>query len=67
MLQQLMAGKSVSGYVKQHHLLTEVLADSINEKLFDEIGDSVIEIAGAEPELVEDYRDDLSDLFGSEE
>lgn len=66
-LQQLMAGKSVSGYVKQHHLLTEVLADSINEKLFDEIGDSVIEIAGAEPELVEDYRDDLSDLFGSEE
>ncbi len=39
-----------------------VIVDSINEKLFDEIGDVVIE-DGNPPRLVEDYLDELEELL----
>lgn len=39
--------------------LPSVLADSINEKFFDDFGDTVIEFNGDIPELVEDYTEDL--------
>lgn len=37
----------------------DMLVDSINEKLFDLVGDTVLEFGGAGPTLVEDYEQDL--------
>lgn len=42
----------------------DMLVDGINEKLFDVIGDTVIEFGGAGPELIEDYQDDLKEVLG---
>ena len=40
-----------------------VVADSINEKLFDLVGDAVIEFDGDEPLLIEDYLDDIREAL----
>ncbi len=40
-----------------------VLSDGINEKMMDEIGDTVIEFAGDTPTLIEDYRQDLEGIL----
>ena len=51
-------------YVKKNHLMVSILADSINEKLFDEIGDNVIEFdEDNQPQIIEDYKEDLEDMF----
>lgn len=51
-------------YLKAHHLMPSILADQINDKLFDEIGDTVIEFnADDQPEIIADYRPDLEKLF----
>lgn len=51
-------------YIKAHHLMTNMLVDAINEKLFDEIGDTVIEFNDQnEPQIIEDYQPDLEELF----
>ena len=44
--------------------MISILADSINEKLFDEIGDNVIEFdEDNQPQIIEDYKEDLEDMF----
>lgn len=40
-------------------LTLDLLVDSINEKLFDLLGDTAIEFDGATPVLIDDYRDDV--------
>ena len=50
-------------FVRERHLLPSMLADSINEKLMDMIGDVVIEFDGEDPVLVEDYEEELEGLF----
>ena len=40
--------------------MPSVVADTINEALFDEIGDNVLECDGDNIMLVEDYREELS-------
>ena len=51
-------------YVKKNHLMVSILADNINEKLFDEIGDNVIEFdEDNQPQIIEDYKEDLEDMF----
>ena len=61
-LQGLAAGKPVSELLGPSDPFVSVVADSINEKLFDLVGDAVIEFDGDNPQLVEDYLDDLSEL-----
>ena len=39
--------------------MPSILADSINEKLFDFFGDTVIDMSTDVPELIEDYIDEL--------
>ncbi|WP_295729546.1 TerB N-terminal domain-containing protein [uncultured Limosilactobacillus sp.] len=54
-------------YLKNRHLMASILVDSINEKLFDEIGDSVIDFNGQdEPEIVDDYENDVRELLEEE-
>ena len=40
-----------------------VVADTINEKLFDLVGDAIIEFDGDEPQLVEDYLEDVQEIL----
>lgn len=42
----------------------DMLVDGINEKLFDVMGDTVIEFGPRGPELIEDYQDDLREVLG---
>ena len=44
--------------------MPSVVADAINEALFDEIGDNILECDGDTITLVEDYRDDVLQIFG---
>ena len=45
--------------IRKNHLMSSVVTDAINEAMFDEIGDNVLECEGDEITLVEDYREDL--------
>ncbi len=64
LLLALLRGESVEATLKAGHLMPSVAADTINEALFDEIGDNVLECDGNTITLVEDYRDDLLQLLG---
>lgn len=59
-------GKNPQNLIDQNHWLPSVVADTVNEAFFDEIGDSVIEYGGAGLQLVEDYTEDLQELLGGD-
>ncbi len=63
-LKKLLRGESIDADIKAHHLMPSVVTDTINEALFDEIGDSVLECNDDRIELVEDYREDVKELLG---
>ena len=63
-LRCLLQGRDVSAIIKDDHLLPSIVADAINEALFDEIGDTVVECEGDRLELVEDYIEDMEQLLG---
>lgn len=67
-LMSLLTKKSWQDYVKKRHLMASILADNINDKLFDEIGDAVIEFNDQDqPEIIADYLPDLEEMFLSDE
>ena len=63
-LRALLAGKPASGIIRAHRLMPAMTADIINEALFDEIGDSIVECDNDTLSLVKDYREDLTRLLG---
>lgn len=64
LVQALLNHQPYQDYLKQHHLMTSILVDSINEKLFDEIGDAVIEFNDQdEPVIIDDYENDIRKLL----
>lgn len=63
-LKQLLDDQPWEDYLKSHHLMASILADSINDKMMDVIGDMVIEFDDqGQPQIVDDYREDLEDLM----
>lgn len=62
-LRALLRGQSVRETIQGKHLFPSVVVDTINEALFDRIGDSVLEYDGSELCVVEDYREDLSEIL----
>ena len=44
--------------------MLSVLVDTINERLFDLFGDTVIIDDGGELALIEDYKDELKGIIG---
>lgn len=56
-LRDLLAGNDTS-WVAAKGLMPSLLVDNINEKCYEEFGDTVLE-AGDPPSVIEDYRDDL--------
>lgn len=60
LMQCLLYGRDL-GWVQSSGLMLSVLADSINEKLFETFADSVLALDG-QPELIEDYIEDLKEM-----
>ena len=56
--------KSLELLAKQKGMLLDSFCDQINEHYFDEIGDQIIEIAGNEYRIIEDYIDDIKNIIG---
>lgn len=63
-LRILLRGESVLKIVKKNRLMPSMVADAINETLFDEIGDTVLSCEDDMLSIVEDYRDDISQMLG---
>lgn len=64
LLKSAFTGAGDGGTTPTDALSLSLLVDSINEKLFDEIGDSVLEIENGAVYAVEDYADDVRELLG---
>ncbi|MDO4292505.1 MAG: TerB N-terminal domain-containing protein [Eubacteriales bacterium] len=63
LLRELAEHRPVEAYLRANHLMPSVVADAVNEALFDEIGDNVLECDGDRITLVEDYREDILDIL----
>lgn len=57
-LQCLLYGRPVD-WVLQQGLMSSLLADAINDKCYEEFGDTVLDTAADSPCVIEDYEDDL--------
>ena len=57
-MQSLLYGKTFDSKI-----MPSLLADSINEKLFDMFGDIVIDFSGDTPQIIDDYTDELKGLI----
>ena len=58
----LINGGDYDSAARKHGSMTSVLADSINEKLFDRFGDTVLLFDGDVPEIIEDYLEELKSI-----
>ena len=65
LLTMILAGENPEDYLRSRRLLQSVLVDSINEKFYDEIGDSVLEEGDSGPEIIADYREELEEIINS--
>ena len=63
-LRVLLQGGSVEEIIRENHLMPSIIADAVNEALFDEIGDTVLSCEDDRLSLVEDYREDLARMLG---
>ena len=66
LLQMLLRGEPVQELIAAQHRMPSVIADAINEALFDFIGDTVVECDGKTIILVEDYRDNIIGILGED-
>ena len=62
-LTELLRGRPVDGYIKQHRLMPSLAAETINAAFYDEIGDNVLECEGEALSLVEDYNEDIRKMI----
>ncbi len=65
-LRLVLAGSSPGSFLRQNHMLAEIAADTINEALFDEIGDTVLICEGEELALIDDYREEILRMLGGD-
>lgn len=66
-LRAVMAGQSVESIIATEYLMPSVVTDTINEALFDEIGDNVLECDGNHITLIDDYKEDIAEILESVE
>ena len=60
----LLRGEPVAPYIQGGHLMPSIVADTINEIFFDEIGDNILECDGNTMAIVEDYKEDILQMLG---
>ena len=65
MLEALLTGDDPAVALPAGAPLLSLVVDAINEKLFDLIGDAVIEYEDDEPAIIEDYADDVREIVGA--
>ena len=63
-LRSLLSGEDPAALIRSRHLMASVVADGINEALFDLIGDTVLLCEGDRLFLVDDYTEDLEQILG---
>lgn len=63
-LMSLLRGQSADVLIKSNRLMPSLVTDTINEALFDEIGDNVLECDGDRITVVENYIGDVLELLG---
>ena len=56
-------GGSLRDFERECYVMVSLLIDSINEKLFDDFGDVVIDAGSEPPAAYDDYVDDLRGLI----
>lgn len=59
----LLNGGDTKCFAREKGIMLSVLSDSVNEKLFDFFGDTVIDFDGDKPIIIEDYRDDVKEYI----
>ena len=62
-LLRLLRGSSPADIIREHHLMPSLIADAVNEAMYDEFGDTVISCDDDELSLVDDYREDLAQML----
>ncbi|MBR6322394.1 MAG: TerB N-terminal domain-containing protein, partial [Lachnospiraceae bacterium] len=63
LVRMLLKGEDPSGFLASSRRMPSLAADFINEALYDEIGDTVLEYDDGKLTIIEDYREDLQRLF----
>lgn len=61
---RLLNGEPYQEFLRERHQMPSVVADRINEKLFDQFGDTVIVFDGDIPEVLEDYAPEVAAMLG---
>ena len=64
-LRKLLAGEKTDSVIAERRLMPQIIADTINEALLDEIGDCVVFCEDDRLCLIEDYRGELERLTGA--
>lgn len=67
LLRHLLDGTPYQSFLREKHLMLSVVVDAINEKLYDQFGDTVIVFEGDTPEVLEDYAEEVKVLAGGVE
>lgn len=62
-LKAMLRGEDPEKAARLNGIMLSVATDEINERLFDEFGDTVIIFDGDTPEIIEDYKEDLKGMF----
>nr|WP_276510803.1 TerB N-terminal domain-containing protein [Aeriscardovia aeriphila] len=65
-LTKLLVGSDVSQNLRDKHLMASMVADAINDALYEQIGDVVIESDGDNLSLVPDYEEDVRAVLREE-
>ncbi|MCI5723952.1 MAG: TerB N-terminal domain-containing protein [Erysipelotrichaceae bacterium] len=63
-LMHVVENKDITQLLRDHHLMASIVMDTINEALFDTIGDNVLEMDDDQLRLVEDYREEVLEELG---
>ncbi len=62
LLQWILEDRPIADFARSHNLMAAVAVDTINEKLFESFGDSVVDWDGDRPFILEDYLEELKGM-----
>ena len=63
-LRKLLRDEPVQDMIREQHLMPALIADTVNELFYDEIGDTVLLCEDDRLAVVDDYREDIEQLIG---
>ena len=65
-LTALLYNGDIAAAAKKYGKMPSILTDSINEKMFEAFSDNIIDFSEDIPQLIEDYTDELKEMFHKE-